>query len=86
MKSCTAADPVNLMEASTMTCGWICLWTSKLVFALLLMGLVVGLSADASMGVILLLLRFGGGVLFLSIISGIIYRTPLHHIHQVRVD
>jgi hypothetical protein len=34
----------------------------------------------------LLLLGFGGEVLFLSIISSVIFRTPLHHIHEMRVD
>jgi hypothetical protein len=48
MKSFTGPNPVNLIEASTMTRGWICLWMLKLVFALLTVGLVVGLGAFAS--------------------------------------
>jgi hypothetical protein len=48
MKSYTGADPVNLIEASTMTCRWVCLWALMLVLTLLAVGWIVGLDAVAA--------------------------------------
>ena len=60
MKSCTGAEPVSLMEASTMVRGFVWLWASKAGFGGLIVGLSAGFDAVASAKVIFFCLDFAG--------------------------
>ena len=60
MKSCTGAEPVSLMEASTIVRGFVWLWALKAGFGDLIVGLSTGFDAVASANVIFLCFDFAG--------------------------
>ncbi len=69
MKSCTGAEPVSLMKASTMIRGFVWLWALKTGFGGLIVGLSSGFDAVASAKVIFFVLILPG--------SAVLLRPPL---------